>query len=172
MDEIEVPTEHLHEAINERAEESLKKKESWTFMVAISTALMAVFAAIAGLLAGHHSNEALIEQIKSSDQWAFYQAKSIKAEIRLLQPALQVTTKKSPEQVKKEEEEIKIKAEDAQKNSEFHLAKHVLLARAVTLLQVAIAISAISILTRKRFMWVVAILISLVGIAIFVMGII
>ena len=49
--------------------------------IAISTALMAVFAAMASLLAGHHADEAVIEQIRASDQWAFYQAKGIKDEI-------------------------------------------------------------------------------------------
>ena len=172
MEEIEVPTEHLHEQINEKAEELFEKKEKWTLMVAISTALMAVFAAIAGLMAGHHSNEALIEQIKSSDQWAYYQAKSIKAEIRALKPESANASSKSPGQVKQEAEEIKKKAEDNEKNSEFHLGKHVLLARSVTLLQVAIAISAIAILTRKRFMWVIGIVIALGGIGIFIAGVV
>ena len=67
MTEIEIPTEHLHEHINEAAHEG---KDKWSMLVAISTAFMAVFAAIGGLLAGHHSNEALIAQVKASDQWA------------------------------------------------------------------------------------------------------
>src|ERR1019366_9467216 len=78
MAEIEIPTEHLHEHINEAAHEG---KDKWSMLVAISTACMAVFAAIGGLLAGHHSNEALIAQVKASDQWAYYQAKGIKAEV-------------------------------------------------------------------------------------------
>ena len=71
MEEIEIPTEHLHETIHEKAEEAKKEKENgWFTYVAISTALIAVLAAISGLMAGHHSNEALIQQIKASDQWA------------------------------------------------------------------------------------------------------
>jgi hypothetical protein len=161
MEEIEVPTEHLTEEINEKAEELYKEKERWTLLVAISTAVMAVLAAIAGLLAGHHSNEALIEQIKSSDQWAFYQAKSIKAEIRALQPVSD--NNKTPQQIKEEEDAIKKRAEDAEVASETHLQKHIVLARAVTLLQIAIAISAIAILTRRRFMWWIAMAIALGG---------
>jgi hypothetical protein len=80
MEEQEVPTEGLSETINEKAE----KEKDWSFYIAISTALIAVLAAITSLLAGHHSNEALIEQIKASDQWAFYQAKGIKAEVASL----------------------------------------------------------------------------------------
>src|SRR5487761_2801350 len=73
-------SEHLHEAIQERAKEGKR----WSLYLAISTAFMAVLAAIAGLMAGHYSNEALIEQIKASDQWSYYQAKGIKAEIASL----------------------------------------------------------------------------------------
>ena len=170
MEEIEIPLEDLNEKINEKAEEFYEKKERWTLIVAISTAVMAVLAAIAGLMAGHHSNEALIEQIKSSDQWAFYQAKSIKAEIRLIQPLPNTT--KTHEEVKQEEEAIKIKAEDAEKSSEFHLQKHVILARSVTLLQISIAISAIAILTRKRFMWLIAMGIATGGVYFLIAGII
>lgn len=169
MEEIEVPMEHLNEEINEKAEELFEKKERWTLSVAISTAIMAVLAAIAGLLAGHHSNEALIEQIKSSDQWAFYQAKSIKAEIRLLQPNKE--DKKPIEQTKNEEETIKDKAESAEKLSEIHLQKHIILAKAVTLLQISIAISAVAIITRRRFMWVVGLATALGGVFFLIQGI-
>src|SRR5580698_7351220 len=79
-EEIEIPTEHLHEEIQEKAEE---QREKWTLYVARSTALMAVLAAVAGLLAGHHANEALIERTKASDQWNFYQAKNLKEEIAI-----------------------------------------------------------------------------------------
>src|ERR1700733_12505758 len=78
MEEIEVPTEHLQEHITESAKESTEK---WSMYAAVSTAFMAVFAALGSLMAGHHSNEALIQQIKASDQWSYYQAKGIKYEI-------------------------------------------------------------------------------------------
>ena len=60
-EEIEVPTEKLHESIQEEAE---KTGEKWVFLVALSTAILAVFAALCSLMAGHHANEALIEQIQ------------------------------------------------------------------------------------------------------------
>jgi hypothetical protein len=66
-EEIEDPTEKLHEAIQEEAREA---REQWVLGVALSTAILAVLAAVSSLLAGHHSNEALIEQIQASDQWA------------------------------------------------------------------------------------------------------
>ena len=78
MEEIEVPTEHLHEQLHESAE---KNEENWILKVALTAALLAVFAAITSLLAGHYANEAMIEQIRASDQWAYYQAKGIKSAV-------------------------------------------------------------------------------------------
>ena len=70
--------EHLHEQVHHSAEESGEKWISW---VALSTAILAVLAAIAGLLSGKHANEAMMSQIEASDQWNYYQAKSIKASV-------------------------------------------------------------------------------------------
>ncbi len=173
MEEIEIPTEHLHEHIKEKVEELVGKGEGKLSMyIAICTALMAVLAAIAGLLAGHFSNEALIDQIKASDQWAFYQAKSIKAEIQNLQPLVAGVIRKTPEQIKMEEEIIRKQAEQFQKGSEIKLDKHSWLAKAVTFFQVAIAISAISILSGKTILWYVGILLAIAGTTFFIIGII
>src|SRR3984957_20238142 len=76
MEDPEVPTEHLHEEIHHHAEHT---REKWVLGVALSSALLAGLAAVSSLLAGHHANEAMIEQIQSSDNWAFYQAKGIKS---------------------------------------------------------------------------------------------
>src|SRR4029434_11020459 len=78
MEEAEVPLEHLHEQVKERAEHGGAPWISW---VALSTAILAVLAAIAGLLSGEHANEAMMNQIEASDQWNYYQAKSIKASV-------------------------------------------------------------------------------------------
>ncbi|MEO8765663.1 MAG: DUF4337 domain-containing protein [Ginsengibacter sp.] len=161
MEDIEVPTDRLHEEINERA----KKGKKWSLYLAISTAFMAVLAAIAGLMAGHYSNEALIEQIKASDQWAYYQAKGIKAEIAGISSLKDSALR---EKYKTEQKAIKETAEDFQKRSQVYLDKHVTLARAVTMFQIAIAISAISILTSKRWLWYFAILLSMAGLVFFI----
>jgi TolB-like protein len=78
MEEAEIPLEHLQEHVHESAEHSGEKWISW---VALSTAVLAVLAAIAGLLSGKHANEAMMSQIQASDQWSYYQAKSIKAAV-------------------------------------------------------------------------------------------
>ena len=180
MEEIEVPMEHLHETIKERVEEEAKEHGgSWSMYVAISTALVAVLAAIAGLLAGHHSNEALIEQIKSADQWAYFQAKGIKSEIQGLvvkdtsSAAGIARYKKVEEKIatyNKEKEESKQKAEESEQLSEYHLSHHIQLAKAVTIFQIAIAISAIAILTRKKILWYAGLLFSAVALYFFILG--
>ncbi|PYI96302.1 MAG: hypothetical protein DME98_13060, partial [Verrucomicrobia bacterium] len=78
MEEAEVPLEHLQEQVHHSAEHS---RERWISWVALSTAILAVLAAIAGLLSGRYVNEAMMNQIEASDQWSYYQAKSIKAAV-------------------------------------------------------------------------------------------
>src|ERR1700759_1716632 len=114
MEEPEVPPEHLHEHIHEAAHESHNK---WSMSVAISTAFMAAFAAVSSLMAGHASNEALINQIKASDQWSYYNAKGIKAEVAdvvvQLKDSKADTSKAATERktkLKKDQKEIQKKA--------------------------------------------------------------
>ncbi|HTQ65531.1 MAG TPA: DUF4337 family protein [Puia sp.] len=182
MEEIEVPTEHLQEQIHEKAEEKMReKKERWTLYVALSTAFMAVLAAIAGLLSGHQANEALIEQIRSADQWNFYQSKSIKSEIaastgKILEalPGKKAdeTSKQALDRYEKEKEDIRQKAEEEEKKSEEHLQTHVTLSKAVTIFQIAIALSAIAILTRKKPLWYGSLILTVVGAVFLFWGII
>src|SRR6266404_3178985 len=80
MEAPEVPTEHLHEHIHEQAH-GHGPKIKWVMGVALSSALLAALAAVSSLMAGHHVNEAMIDQIRSSDQWSFYQAKGVKAAV-------------------------------------------------------------------------------------------
>lgn len=179
MEEIEIPTEHLHEEIQEKAEE---QKERWILGVALSTAFMAVLAAVAGLLAGHHANEAMISRIEASDLWNYYQAKAIKIEIasntdqilHALNPALTGVTDNSQDiaKRKKENKDIQEKAEGLEKESKAHLDKHVPLATAVTAFQIAIAISAIAILTKRRKLWYAGLLLTVGGMVFLILGMI
>jgi hypothetical protein len=171
MDEIEVPTEHLHEAIHEKVEGALNpehKEKGWFLFVAISTALMAVFAAVSSLLAGHHSNEALLEQIKASDQWSYYQAKGIKAEIKTIALNYKQASPGDVDRYKKEQEDIKITAEELQRSSNLHIGSEKIFAAAVTFFQIAIAIAAIAILSRKKFMWIASLIIGCAGFCFFI----
>ena len=177
MEEMEDPTEKLKE-INEAAEEMYEKKERWTLHVALSTAVIAVLAAIAGLIGNHHANEAMLDQIKASDSWSHYQAKGIKSEIAGV--ATQILTamgkpvegdlKEKNERYEKEKAEIKKEADEETESSELHMRKHVQFAYSVTIFQIAIAISAISILTRRKAMWYACLLLSAVGCIFLIVG--
>ncbi len=175
MEEMEVPTEGLSEHINEHAKEH-GGKDRWSLYVAVSTAFMAALAALGSLMAGHHSNEALIGQLKASDQWAYYQAKGIKYEIlhstnRLDKDGAEAAQIKTDmAKYKTEQADIKEKAEAAEKESEEHLQKHIAISRCVTLFQIAIAISAISIVTAKRFLWYIAVVLTISGAVMFAIG--
>jgi hypothetical protein len=172
MDDIEVPTEHLHETIHEQVHHSGDGKEQkWSMLVAISTALMAVLAAISSLFAGHNSNEAVINQIKASDQWAFYQAKGIKAEIKALKLGNSPIDSAEYNRYKGEQSSIKEKAEELQKESSAHLEIEKKFAKAVTFFQIAIAISAISILTKRKFLWVISLFLGATGLLFLIQGI-
>jgi hypothetical protein len=170
MEEMEVPTEQLNETIEDKVEEAVEKKERKGGMaIAISTALMAVFAAMASLLAGHHADEAVIEQIRASDKWAFYQAKGIKDEILSLSTNPDKVTRSA--RYKSEQAEIQKEAKESEDASHAHLEHHTILARAVTLFQISIAISAIAILTKKRVLWFTSLGISCIGLYFFITGI-
>src|SRR5437868_10332821 len=112
MEEAEVPLQHVHEEIHHSAEHS---GENWISWVALSTAILAVLAAIAGLLSGKHANEAMMSQIEASDQWGYYQAKSIKASVLDAKIALSAAPNESDtakrDRYEKEQEEIKTEAD-------------------------------------------------------------
>jgi hypothetical protein len=175
MEDPEVPTEHLHEEMEHHASHG---KAPWMMGVALSSALLAGFAAVCSLLAGHHANEAMVDQIQSSDRWAYYQAKGIKAAVlgskmELLEsegkPASARDAQKMAE-YKKDQDDIAAEANERQRSAEAHLRRHVIFARAVTLFQIAIAIGAISALTNRRAFWFVSLAFGLGGIAFLVQG--
>jgi Domain of unknown function (DUF4337) len=171
MEEAEVPLEHLHEQIHHNAEHG---GERWISWVALSTAILAVLAAIAGLLSGKHANEAMMSQIQASDQWSYYQAKSIKASVLDAKMTLtdSATEKDKEKAAKYQEEQAEIKQEaehkEAEARSNFH--KHEIFARGVTMSQIAIAIAAISALTRRRTFWIVSLVFGAIGFVFLVLG--
>jgi uncharacterized protein DUF4337 len=171
MEEAEVPLEHLQEHVHHSAEHS---RERWISWVALSTAILAVLAAIAGLLSGRYVNEAMMNQIEASDQWSYYQAKSIKAAVLDAKTSLGGASNESdqPKRDRYEKEQEKIKSEAEQKEaaakSNFH--KHEVFAGGVTMFQIAIAIAAISALTRKRRFWIVSLLFGAAGCAFLVLA--
>src|SRR5215470_16568864 len=97
MPEDDFETSELKEKLDETTEHAAEESEHrsrWIVYLSFSTALIAVLAAIAALESGTYSNQALIQkneallaQAKASDQWSYYQAKSVKSAIYSAQAA-------------------------------------------------------------------------------------
>jgi hypothetical protein len=171
MEEAEVPLEHLHEQTHETAKHS---GERWISGVALSTAILAVLAAIASLLSGEHANEAMLNQIEASSQWSYYQAKSIKAAVLDAKIAFTGAPDESDQskraRYEKEQQEIRSDAEHKEAAAKSYFHKHEVFARGVTMFQIAIAIAAISALTKKRSFWLVSLVFGALGCAFLVLA--
>lgn len=147
-------------------------------VVALSTAMLAVIAAIGSLLAGHHANESLLDRIQASDQWSYYQAKGVKSAVLEGKMELLQALDKEPSEAdvkkvegyKDQQKEIEAIAREKEASSSKHLAVHSTLAKCVTLMQIAIAIAAISVLTRKKWLWLGSLLLGGIGLWFFATG--
>ena len=182
MPEIEVPTEHLHEALHEHAQGHGHGHEGggedWNRYVALSAALLAVLAAVAALIAGDYANEALLDQIRASNQWNYYQAKSIKGylfenKVDILQGNGRAASDADRARIAKyvaEKKEVEVIARAKEVDSKHHLHQHHVFARSVTLFQIAIALAAITVLMRRRMLWYVSLLFGLGGSVFLVQG--
>lgn len=145
--------------------------DDFTSRLAVLTAVLSTIGAIFGYMGGHSQNaallfknEAAIQKTAASNQWNYYQAKSNKQNLAELSVTLTSGEAREKflqaiERYKKEKEDIKLGAEkleaaakDADKMSEQEMHVHERWAMATTLLQVAIALAAITLLSRKRWM--------------------
>ena len=169
MEELEISMDEQHEAIHEHAE---KSGERWMLYSALIAALLAVAAAVSGLYSSHYANEAMLEQMSATDQWSYYQAKGIKAALTELradmlesahQPVPAAVTEKI-ERYGKEQQAIKEQATEEEHHAEHFMHRHELLAKAVTAFQIAIAITAISAITRRRRFLIMSLVLALGGI--------
>ena len=197
MVEESLETSEVQEKLNEALERAEKAGEAkalpgWMRPMSLSTAIIAVLAAIASLQSGSLSNDALLGknqavlyQAQASDQWAYYQAKGIKANIAAgqsdvlseLKPDLAPSYLQESQRYKTEQDDLKKTADaleqnvkDADDHAEKLLHAHHQFAIAVTLFQIAIALSAIAALTRQKSMWILGLLISAGGVALFIYG--
>ncbi|MDP9120897.1 MAG: DUF4337 domain-containing protein [Acidobacteriota bacterium] len=182
----EVETERLHEAIHEELEH-----EGGSFLkrIALTTAILAAFAAVASLRAGSTVNEALVLkteatrlQAEASDQWTYYQAKGLKGEMQAAaQNAWLAAGKPAPpsfaaeqQRYRHEQQQIKHKAEEIEheRDAKSREADHLLhthhgFADAVALFQISIALGAVAALTRNRLVWFASMAVGLAGIVLF-----
>jgi hypothetical protein len=182
----EIDTDKLRETIDEEIE-----REGSTLLrtVALTTAIFAALAAIASLKAGGTVNEALIlkteatrAQAEASDQWAYYQAKGLKATVTEASKNAWLVLDKAPppelaasqeryledqKRSKEQAQEFEKKRDEQSKEADELMHHHHLFAQSVALLQVSIALGAVAALTRKRLVWVGSLILGLGGCGVF-----
>jgi hypothetical protein len=166
---------HVHGAHEHALEHAVEHGDKLAQYVAIFTAILSTVGAIVSYQGGAtqnqamlYKNEAVLKKAQASDQWSFYQAKSAKQHLMELAMDLSVKDKADyyrgqAEKYDKEKKEIKAKAEaldqesrKADEQSELAMHPHHRLAQAMTLIQIAISLASITALTRRRWLFGVA----------------
>ena len=146
-------------------------RKSMTNQIAVCTAVIAtvgaIFAYMGGLTqanAGLYKNNAGIKKTEAANQWNYFQSKSTKQSLAELARDLAPEDKKAGYQAKvdryeKEKNDIKVIAEKLEaesvvwdQSSDAQIHQHHRWAQATTVLQVAIALAAIALLTRKKWL--------------------
>ena len=164
-------------------------KAPWLNYLALTTVVVAVCATLATFKGGGYSTRQVLSQAKASDQWAFYQAKSVKSDLYALAKAnaeleqrmapaalAEAYAKRTAEYASRvaryEQEKAQIMAEakgleqirdDAQKHGGFF-------GIAVIFLQISILLSSIAALLKKKPVWILGLAVGAAGIVYFLNG--
>ncbi len=182
-EEIEIDTDKLREAIDEEIDRKEGPLLRW---ISLTTAILAVLAAIAALQAGSTVNEALVLktdatrlQAQASDQWAYYQAKGIKgavaqgeindwAVVGKTAPAAlaaQVTRYSAQQDtIRDSATALEHQRDEKSHDADQLLKTHEGYAAAVALFQIAIALGAIAALTRIKPIWLTSLVAGAIGV--------
>jgi hypothetical protein len=147
-----------------------KAKNGMIAQIAVVTAIVATVGALFAYMggatqanAGLYKNNAAIKKTEASNQWNFFQAKSTKQSLAELARDLAPDDKKAAyatkiDRYEKEKGDIKLVAEKLElesttwdKSSDEQMHQHHRWAQATTILQITIALAAIALLTRKRW---------------------
>jgi hypothetical protein len=162
---------HVHGA-HDHAVEHEAHKGGMGQQIAIFTAILATVGAIVSFFGGDTQNKALLfknnavlERAEASDAWNFYQAKSMKqnmAEIAAAtasDPKMAAFYKGEAQRYAGEKKDVEKEAKKHEaayrawdEKSEHALHPHHYLSISMTLLQIAIALASITVLTQKRWL--------------------
>jgi cell division protein FtsN len=179
--EEELAHEHMEHA--EHAEHAVESGNTFLITVSATIAVLAVAAAIIASFESYETgtaigekNEAVLKQNQASDQWAYYQAKSLKQKMYEIAAAGEgpkaADFEKNAKRQEEESKEIQNKAQELEKErdekiaeAEKHEAREHGLTFSATLVHVGIAIATISIITRgRRSPWLASIVLGLAGV--------
>jgi hypothetical protein len=177
MPEVELPNAEELEEIRGKA---------FTRMVALTTAVYAVVLAITALGGGNAMKEMLLAQQQASDQWAFYQAKVIRehqyriarlrleveltereasmaSEARQKYAALLAQATEEEKRYNTEKTDIETEAKKLEHERDINREKDPYFDFAEVLLQIAIVMSSISILSTSRPMFLLSLVLAICG---------
>ena len=163
-----------------------EKREAWTKYVSLTLVCMAVLTGIATLKGGGFTtltlkqmNEATFAQAQASDQWAFFQAKSIKQNLyEIDRDHISRNPTPNPEALDKVNQKIdkyeKEKAEISKEAKQFEAAREEArkkaaraaehskeMGLAITIFQVAIALGGICLVVKKKPLWFLSLALGL-----------
>jgi hypothetical protein len=177
------PALEAHEH-REHAEHAAHEKDDFIARVSITVAILAVLAATAGSLetveasgAITASSEAVLAQDKATDAWNEYQADSLKKHVYGIAagaggphaPEYKATAKEQGDkqgEVRKRAAEDEGERDKLMAQSRAHERRHHWLTVAATLLEIAIAICTVAIVTRKRLFWTGSLALGAVGVVV------
>ncbi|EJL86461.1 hypothetical protein PMI16_03203 [Herbaspirillum sp. CF444] len=168
-EEFEVPSPHEHhlEHVTEHAHES---GDNFAGKIAVMTAIMATVGALFSYQAGStesaaamNKNNAAIKKTEAANQWNYYQAKSSRqnlAELAATIPGVDAAKytaaaeryKSEKEDIRKAAEKLEAESKEWDELSEVKLHQHHRWAQAMTAIQIAISLAAITLLTRKNWL--------------------
>ncbi len=168
-EEFEVHGAHDHH-LEHAAEHG--RSDSFAGRIAVTTAILATLGALMSFAGGDtqakaqiYKNDAAIAKTKANDQWTYYQSKGNKQNLAEVAATLTTLPDKAQfyrdetERYKKEKADIKVEADkleaesrqwDARSEEQMHV--HHRWALAATAMQIAIALSAIALLTRRDWL--------------------
>jgi hypothetical protein len=158
--------------------------DAWTKWVALSTTLLAVCAAFATLKGGSFSTKTQLATVTASNQWAYFQSKSLKETardtestiIKVIEAAAPTPEAKAiarkaiekadaeVERYQKEKAKIKAKAEYYDLEAAYCQARGGNFGLAIMFLQIAIMLSAIAALMKKKSFWIVGLCAGAIGV--------
>ena len=166
------------------ATKAKEKAEAWTKYVALTLVIIAVIAAVANQYSGKYSSQVQINQIKASDQWNFYESKSIKqhldvsaltqlqADNNATNPAVAKAVLKIQAEIahfELDKTNIQIAALAFEKKRDDAAVRGRHMGLSVTMFSVAIATASICTVTKRKPLWFAAM--AMAAFAIFKMAI-
>jgi hypothetical protein len=174
--------EEFAEVALEAAEDESREhghRVPWLEWATLSTMLMALFSVIGGLLAGKTGNEAIIDRQMQLQELVQLNRMDLEAEVMLTRLAVINSSNLSADPALLQRIATRTKAiegythtaDEDEDESATTLAQHELFAIATTILSVAITLTGMAVIVRRRSLWFGGIGISIGGAAVLVYGV-